>query len=150
MLIDKAVTKVQGNAYRQDYLQNRDKAFLPLIMSTSGRLHGEFVRLLYILAHRRVVRSESLKHLVMSPVTRNYVSVVDRRGSFFFQHRARIGLAGAQAVAIRMGGNTRPPAGARQQPVQSLAAAVDFAAVDFHLFDEEDLFSAPSSQRLGA
>ena len=54
-----------------------------------------------------------------------------------------------QAVAVRMGGNTRPPAGARQ-PVQSLAAAVDFATVDFHLFDKEDLFSAPSSQRLGA
>ena len=49
-----------------------------------------------------------------------------------------------------MGGNTRPPAGARQQPVQSLATAVDFAAVDFHLFDNEDQFSAPSSQRPGA
>jgi hypothetical protein len=49
-----------------------------------------------------------------------------------------------------MGGNTRPPAGARQQPVQSLDAAVDFAAVDFHFFDEEDLFSDPSSQLLGA
>ena len=59
-------------------------------------------------------------------------------------------FAVAQAVALRMGGNTRPPAGARQQPVQSLAAAVDFAAVDFHLFDNEDLCSAPSSQRLGA
>ena len=33
---------------------------------------------------------------------------------------------------------------------KSLAAAVDFAAVDFHLFEQEDLFSAPSSQRLGA
>ena len=45
---DKAVNKVQGNAYRQDYLHNHNKAFLPLIMSTSG-LHGEFVRLLYVL-----------------------------------------------------------------------------------------------------
>ena len=39
VLIDKAVTKVQGNAYRQDYLHNHNKAFLPLIMSTSDRLH---------------------------------------------------------------------------------------------------------------
>ena len=145
VLIDKAVTKVQGNEYRRDYLQNRGKAFLPLIMSTSGRLHGEFVRLLYILAHRRAVRF--FEALGYEPC---YEELCQRRGSFFFQHRARIGLAGAQAVAVRMGGNTRPPAGARQQPVQSLAAAVDFAAVDFHLFDNEDLCSAPSSQRLGA
>ena len=114
-------------------------------MSTSGRLHGEFVRLLYILAHRRAVRF--FEALGYEPC---YEELCQRRGSFFFQHRARIGLAGAQSVAVRMVGNTRPPAGARQQPVQSLAAAVDFAAVDFHLFDNEDLFSAPSSQRLGA
>jgi hypothetical protein len=51
-----------------------------------------------------------------------------------------------------MGGNTRPPAGrgARHQPVQSLNTAVDFAAVDFHFFDEDDLFSDPSSQLLVA
>ena len=28
-------------------------AFLPCVISTSGRLHGEFLRLLYIIAHRR-------------------------------------------------------------------------------------------------
>ena len=28
-------------------------AFLPCVMSTSGRIHGEFLRFLYILAHRR-------------------------------------------------------------------------------------------------
>ena len=114
-------------------------------MSTSGRLHGEFVRLLYILAHRRAVRF--FEALGYEPC---YEELCQRRGSLFFQHCARIGLAGAQAVAVRMGGNTRPPAGAHPQPVQSLAAVVDFAAVDFHLFEQEDLFSAPSSQRLGA
>ena len=31
-------------------------AFLPCVMSTSGRIHGEFLRLLYILAHRRTVK----------------------------------------------------------------------------------------------
>ena len=113
VLIDKAVTKEQGNAYCQDYLQNRDKAFLPLIMSTSGRLHGEFVRLLYILAHWRAVRF-FFEALGYEPC---YEELCQRRGSFFFQHRARIGLAGAQAVAVRMGGNTRPTAGARPQPV---------------------------------
>jgi len=28
-------------------------AFLPCVISTSGRLHGEFLRLLHIIAHRR-------------------------------------------------------------------------------------------------
>ena len=56
VLTDKAVAKAQGHEYRPDYLRNHNKAFLPLVMSTSGRLHSEFVRLLYILAHQRTVR----------------------------------------------------------------------------------------------
>ena len=51
VLNNTAVKKIVGIGYRQDYLLNHDKAFLSLIMSTSGRLHGEFVRLLYLLAH---------------------------------------------------------------------------------------------------
>ena len=51
VLNDAAVKKIVGNGYCQYYLQNQNKSFLPLIMSTSGRLHGEFVRLLYLLAH---------------------------------------------------------------------------------------------------
>ena len=31
-------------------------AFLPCVMSTSGRIYGEFLRLLYVLAHRRSVK----------------------------------------------------------------------------------------------
>jgi hypothetical protein len=32
VLNDTAVKKIVGNDYRQDYLQNQNKAFLPLIM----------------------------------------------------------------------------------------------------------------------
>ena len=56
VLVDAAVAKSQGNAYRPDYLRHHNKAFLPLVMSTSGRLHGEFVRLMYLLAHQRAIR----------------------------------------------------------------------------------------------
>jgi hypothetical protein len=79
VLIDKAVTKAQGNEYRRDYLHNHNKAFLPLIMSTSGRLHGEFVCLLYILAHQRAVRF--FEALGYEPC---YEELCQRRGSFFF------------------------------------------------------------------
>jgi len=134
VLIDQAATKVQGNAYRLDYFHNHNKAFLPLIMSTSGRLHGEFVRLLYLLSHRRAVRF--FDALGYEPC---YEELCQRRGSFFFQHHTRIGLAGAQAAALRMGGDTRPPAGARLRPVQSIDDPVDL-----FFFDEDDLFCAPS------
>jgi len=42
-------TKV--DLYRAGYAAMN--AFLPCVISTSGRLHGEFLRLLYIIAHRR-------------------------------------------------------------------------------------------------
>jgi hypothetical protein len=119
VLTDKAVTKAQGYAYRPDYLHNDNKTFLLLIVSTSGCLHGEFVCLLYVLGHRRVLRF--FEELGYEPC---YEELCQRRGSFFFQHRARVGLAGAQAVALRMGGNTRLPAGARQGPMQTLTKLV--------------------------
>ncbi len=54
VLIDAAKRKV--GKYRLDYLQD-GKAFLPLIASTSGRLHGEFVRLLCPWRRRRPTAS---------------------------------------------------------------------------------------------
>ena len=40
------------NAYRQHYADNQNISFLPAIMSTSTRMHGEFLRLLFLQAHR--------------------------------------------------------------------------------------------------
>ena len=37
-----------------------------------------------------------------------------RRVAFFFQHRARISLAGARATALRTGAPPRPPVGNSQ------------------------------------
>jgi hypothetical protein len=58
VLIDKAVTKVQGNAYGQDYLHNHNNlnAFMPLSMSTSDRLPSSLTpRCLLVLCVRDVV-----------------------------------------------------------------------------------------------
>ena len=127
--------KIEGNGYRQDYLQN-NKAFLPLIMSTSGRLHGEFVRFLYLLAHRRAMTFfESLGY---EPC---YEELCQRRGAFFFQHRALIGLAGAQAVSLRMGGPWQRASfanNARQCQAPSHVSSLDDAA-GFHWLDVDDL-----------
>ena len=38
--------------YRQHYADNQNISFLPAIMTTSSRMHGEFLRLLFLQAHR--------------------------------------------------------------------------------------------------
>ena len=57
-------------------------------MTSSGRIHGELLRLLYILAHSR---------------TTEYFASLDIftwcRSQFFWQHLASIGLANAVTVA---------------------------------------------------
>jgi hypothetical protein len=40
------------NSYRHQYADNQNISFLPAIMTTSSRLKGEFLRLLFLLAHR--------------------------------------------------------------------------------------------------
>ena len=40
------------NAYQQTYADNQNISFLPVIMSTSNRIHGEFLCLLFLQAHR--------------------------------------------------------------------------------------------------
>ena len=40
------------NGYRQQYADNHHISFLPAIMTTSSRMHGEFLRLLFLQAHR--------------------------------------------------------------------------------------------------
>ena len=39
-------------AYQQQYADNQNISFLPSIVSTSTRMHGEFLRLLFLQAHR--------------------------------------------------------------------------------------------------
>ena len=40
------------NSYRQHYADNQNISFLLAIMTTSSRMHGEFLRLLFLQAHR--------------------------------------------------------------------------------------------------
>jgi hypothetical protein len=49
--IDAAV-KAKFDNYQHDYSE-RNFLFLPAVMTTSGRTSGNFLRLLYILAHRQ-------------------------------------------------------------------------------------------------
>ena len=69
-------------------------SFLPCVISTSGRIHGEFLRFLYI---RRTLRwFEQL-----GPHDPSDEAFKFRRGQYFWHTRAAIGHATALAVARR-------------------------------------------------
>jgi hypothetical protein len=72
-------------------------AFLPCVMLTSGQIHGEFLRLLYILAHRRTLRYfDNLGDA--EPGTDAFTW---RRSQYHWQHKAAVGFANAVAIARR-------------------------------------------------
>ena len=48
----RVVAQRKTNAYKQTYADNQNISILPAIMSTSNRMHGEFLRLLFLQAHR--------------------------------------------------------------------------------------------------
>ena len=119
-LIDAAKRKVKD--YRLDYLQD-GKAFLPLIASTSGRLHGEFVRFLYFLAHKRAMDFFA----AIGQAHPSHNELCQQRGAFFYQHRSRVGVACAQASALRIGAAAPPRRQALLQGANANALQEDLA-----------------------
>jgi hypothetical protein len=82
--------------YRAPYRQNRHVAFLPACMTTSGRIHGEFLRLLYFMSNKQAVNYfEALGY------DAHKEEFCHRRGVFFHNNRCTLGMACAQAVAMR-------------------------------------------------
>jgi hypothetical protein len=65
------------NAYKQTYADNQNISFLPAIMTTSNRMHGEFLRLLFLQAHR-----ETEAHFTAAgmPTQRNQSESFQERG----------------------------------------------------------------------
>ena len=110
--------------YRLDYLQD-GKAFLPLIVSTSGRLHGEFVRLLYFLAHKRAMDFFA----AIGQAHPSHNELCQQRGAFFYQHRSRVGVACAQASALRIGAAAPPRRQALLQGANAHALQEDLAVL---------------------
>jgi hypothetical protein len=81
--------------YRDTYRRNRHVAFLPACMSTSGRIHGELLRLIFFLSNKQT--DDYFAALGYQPHKQEFCH---RRGVFFQQNRDTIGMACAQAVAL--------------------------------------------------
>jgi len=94
--IDAAV-KAKLESYQHDY-NERNVFFLPVVMTTSGRISGDFLRLLYILSDRQADNYFARMGL-LDPSTKAFKQ---RRGTYFHYNRAAIGLACAQATAMRI------------------------------------------------
>jgi hypothetical protein len=100
-LNDAAADKIRK--YRADY-NNRSPSvvsFMPAIASTSVRLHGEFVRLLFLQAHRETDRffaASGVQLAETNPIGQFHF----RRTTFSDQLKSKVGLALAKAAALRI------------------------------------------------
>ena len=82
--------------YRDPYQRNRQVAFLPACMSTSGRIHGEFLRLICFLSNK-----QADDYFAALGYQAHKEEFCHCRGVFFHRNRCTIVMACAQAVALR-------------------------------------------------
>ena len=94
-ILESAATDKIRN-YRDAYRRNRHVVFLPAFISTSGRIHGELLRLIFFLSNKQA--DDYFAALGYQPHKQEFCH---RRGVFFQQNRGTIGMACAQAVALR-------------------------------------------------
>ena len=88
--------------YRADYNNNRPTsvAFMPAIASISGRLHSEFIRLLFLQTHRETDRFFSASGV--HPAQSNHGTFHYKRAAFLRQLKSKIGSSLAKAAAMRV------------------------------------------------
>ena len=88
--------------YRADYNNNPPSsiAFMSTIASTSGRLHSEFVRLLFLQAHRETDRFFAASGVPLEQSTSGQFHF--KRAAFSSQFRSKVGNILAKAAALRI------------------------------------------------
>ncbi len=89
------------STYRDQYANNRNITFMPAITSTSSRMHGEFLRLLFLQAHRET--TERFNAIGM-PAQQHCDSFRRgfRRAAFYNGLKSKVGLAAAKTAAMRI------------------------------------------------
>jgi hypothetical protein len=88
--------------YRADYNNPPPSAvsFMPSIASTSGRLHSEFVRLLFLQTHRETDRFFAASGVQLAEP--NIGLFHFRRAAFSAQVKAKVGSTLAKAAPLRI------------------------------------------------
>jgi len=88
------------NRYRQQYADNQNISFLPAILSTSTRMHGEFLRLNFLQAHRETETHFTAIGMPSQRIQSN--SFRFKRAASYQGLKSRVGLAAAKAAALRI------------------------------------------------
>ena len=83
------------------YADNQNISFLPAIMSTSSRMNGEFLRLLFLQAHRETTAPFIATGL---PLQQNRSDNAFRFNcaAFYMGLKSKVGLVAAKASALRI------------------------------------------------
>jgi hypothetical protein len=102
--MDKSLNEAAANKIRKDradYNNNPPScvSFMPAIASTSGRLHSEFVRLLFLQAHRETDRFFAASGVQLAQSTSGFHF---KRAAFSSQLRSKVGNILAKAAALRI------------------------------------------------
>jgi hypothetical protein len=67
--------------YRDTYRRNRHVAFLPACMSTSGRIHGELLRLIFFLSNKQADDYFAALGVCVSHTNKSFVTVAESSSS---------------------------------------------------------------------
>ncbi len=96
------VTTDKIRKYRADYINNPlfSVAFMPTIVRTSGRLHSEFVRLLFLQAHRETDRFFAASGVQLVQSTSGQFHY--KRVAFSSQIISKVGNILVKAAALRI------------------------------------------------
>ncbi len=86
--------------YRADYNNNPPStvSFMPAVASTSGRLHSEFIRLLFLQAHRETDRFFAASGVQLAQSNSGLFH--SRRAAFSSQLKAKVGSTLAKAAGL--------------------------------------------------
>jgi hypothetical protein len=87
-LLTRIAAQCKITAYLQQYNDNQNISFLPVIVSTSTRIHCEFLRLLFLQAHR-----ETEAHFTadgMSLQTNNSESLQFKHDAFYNSLKSKV------------------------------------------------------------
>jgi hypothetical protein len=103
--IDESLNKAAKDKirkYRADYNNNPPNAvaFMPAIAGTSGRLHSEFIRLLFLQAHRETDRFFAASGVQSAQYNSGFFHI--RRAAFSGLLKSRVGNIIAKASALRV------------------------------------------------
>jgi hypothetical protein len=105
MDIDRSINEAAADKirkYRADYNNNPPNAvsFMPAIASTSGRLHSEFIRLLFLQAHRETDRFFAASGVQLPETTCGLFHY--HRAAFSSMLKSRVRNILAKAAALRI------------------------------------------------